>query len=47
MAVVGGGARYPLTRSLFADVEFRYNRVFVSGRNIPFSRVGLGLGFRF
>ena len=47
MAVAGGGVRYPLTRSVFADFEFRYNRVFVSGRNIPFSRAGIGLGFRF
>lgn len=47
MGVAGAGARYPLTRSVYADFEFRYNRVFISGRNIPFSRAGIGLGFRF
>jgi opacity protein-like surface antigen len=47
MGVAGAGARYPLTPSVFADLEFRYNRVFVSGRNIPFSRAGIGLGFQF
>lgn len=47
MVVAGGGARYPLTQAIYADLEFRYNRVFISGRNIPFSRAGIGIGFRF
>jgi opacity protein-like surface antigen len=47
MAVGGAGARYPLGTSIYADLEFRYNRVFISGRNIPFSRAGIGLGFKF
>ena len=47
MLDAGAGARYPLGDHFYADLEFRYNRVFISGRNIPFSRVGLGLGVRF
>src|SRR5262249_23205962 len=43
MVVGGAGVRYPLTRAVYADFEFRYNRVFITDRNIPFSRAGLGL----
>jgi hypothetical protein len=47
MLVVGGGARYPLGERFYADAELRYNRVFISGGAIPFTRVGLGLGVKF
>jgi len=47
MMVAGAGARYPLGARFYADAEFRYNRIFVSGGGIPFSRVGLGLGVTF
>jgi opacity protein-like surface antigen len=47
MVVVGAGVRYPLGDLFYADAEFRYNRVFISGGDIPFSRLGLGFGVRF
>jgi opacity protein-like surface antigen len=47
MIVAGAGARYALGTHFYADAEFRYNRVFVPGGNIPFTRVGAGLGVRF
>jgi hypothetical protein len=47
MMEVGAGAVYPLGDRVYADAEFRYNRVFIPGAAIPFSRAGLGLGLRF
>ena len=47
MIAVGAGVRYPLGDLLYLDAEFRYNRVFISGGDIPFGRAGLGFGVRF
>jgi len=47
MMAVGAGAIYPLGSSLYVDAEYRYNRVFISGGDVPFTRLGVGVGFRF
>jgi opacity protein-like surface antigen len=47
MMVAGAGGLYPISDRFYADLEFRYNRVFISGGAIPFSRLGLGFGVRF
>jgi len=47
MAMGGLGAVYPLGNRFYLDAEFRYNRVFISGGDIPFTRVGVGAGVRF
>jgi opacity protein-like surface antigen len=45
MVVIGGGAVVPIAGRLFADVNYRYNRIF--DLNIPISRAGIGVGVRF
>ena len=46
MFVVGAGATLPIRGRLFADLQFRLNRIFAD-EAISIGRAGLGLGIRF
>lgn len=46
MFVLGAGATLPIRGRLFADLQFRFNRIFAD-EPISVGRVGLGLGVRF
>jgi hypothetical protein len=47
MITAGGGVAWTFRSPFILDFQFRYGRIFATGKGINVSRAGLGIGFQF